>query len=74
MTGFTIGDFYLDVQTDAVPFYYYHRAVYWPAWFTDELPAFQRQVQQMSSPKKPLKLDGDGSYSNGVSARSFRRT
>ena len=56
MTGFTIGDFYLDVQTDAVPFYYYHRAVYWPAWFTDELPAFQRQVQQMSSPKKPLKL------------------
>ena len=36
MTGFTIGDFYLDVQTDAVPFYYYHRAVYWPAWFTDE--------------------------------------
>ena len=56
MTGFTLGDFYLDVQTDAVPFYYYHRAIYWPAWFTDELPAFQRQVQQMSSPKKPLKL------------------
>ena len=56
MSGFTIGDFYLDVQTDAVPFYYYHRAVYWPDWIQDELPTFQRQVTQMTSPKKPLKL------------------
>lgn len=56
MAGFTLGDFYIDVQTDTVPFYYYHRAVYWPDWFSTELPAFQKQVQQMSSKSKPLKL------------------
>jgi len=56
MAGFTLGDFYIDVQTDTVPFYYYHRAVYWPDWFSAELPAFQKQVQQMSSKSKPLKL------------------
>ncbi len=56
MAGFTLGDFYIDVQTDSVPFYYYHRAVYWPNWVTQELPAFQKQVHQMSSKTKPLKL------------------
>jgi hypothetical protein len=56
MAGLTLGDFYIDVQTDTVPFYYYHRAVYWPDWVVTELPAFQKQVTQMSSKKKPLKI------------------
>tara|TARA_R110002074_G_scaffold379134_2_gene557187 strand:+ start:103 stop:663 length:561 start_codon:yes stop_codon:yes gene_type:complete len=56
MAGLTLGDYYINIQTDTVPFYYYHRAVYWPDWVSTELPAFQKQVIQMSSKSKPLKI------------------